>query len=72
MGAQLSVMDASIGYRALFKDVSVVSVQYPMGDRIHMRGLRSKPIEISRDYYSPSVDGPLFSIPIYMDVMGDC
>ena len=71
MGAQLYVMDALIGYCTFFKDFLVVSVQYPMGDQIHMWGIHSIPIEISRDYYSPSVDGPLLSIPIYMDVMGD-
>ena len=72
MGAQLSIMDASIGYCGLFKEVLVVSIQYLMGDRIHMWGLHSTWIERPRDYYSPFADGPLLSSPLYMDFMGDC
>ena len=70
--AQLSVMDASIGHRALFKDVLVVSRQNPMGDWIHIQGIHSIPIERLRDYYSPSTNGPMLSNLLYMDVIGDC
>ena len=72
MGAQLYVMDASRGYCALFKYVLAVSRHDPMGDRIHVWGIHSILIERSRDYYSPFADGPMFSKPLYMDVMGDC
>ena len=72
MGAQLSIMDASISYCGHFKEVLVVSIQYLMGDRIHMGGIHSIRIERPRDYYSPFADGPLLSSPLYMDFMGDC
>ena len=51
-GAQLSEIVASRGYRALFKDLLMVSRKDIMGNRIHMRGIHSIPIEISGDYYS--------------------
>ena len=72
MGAQLYVMDASRGYCALFKYVLAVSRHDPMGDRIHLWGIHSIAIEISRDYYSPSVDGPMLSKTLYMDVIRYC